>query len=174
MTLNFNLRGPWTMEKKPRSTNYGLFIVLGSLIAFCYIRGSPSHQRGYPSKIRAFWDFRLIIFVMVLPSVPAHDAGPQNNPHAGLNSPVNQDIEVLDVVLQQVSQIEHCRSDLRRFSPDDARTHTPSEEAKVTLTMSKLPGTSQINYTTEQNHTMSTARENAIASLIVLANIVPV
>ncbi len=111
---------------------------------------------------------------MTLSSVLAHDPVPQNKPHADLNSPVNQNIEVLDVVLQQVSQVEHCRSNSRRLSPDDARTHAPNEEAKVTLTVPKLPGTSQINCRTEQNHAMSTARENAIASLIVIANIVPV
>lgn len=35
-------------------------------------------------------------------------------------------------------------------------------------------GTGQINCTAEQNHAVSTARENTIALLIVLASLVPV
>ena len=44
----------------------------------------------------------------------------------------------------------------------------------VTVTGPGLPDICQLDCRAEQNHAISTARENAIASLIVLANIVPV
>ena len=71
-------------------------------------------------------------------------------------------------------QIEHCQSDLRQSSPDNAPNHTHNEESKVTLTVPELPGTNRNTYRAEQNHATNTTRENAIASLIVLANLVPV
>ncbi len=106
--------------------------------------------------------------------MPTHEAVPQNKPYEDLHSLVNQNFEVWDVVLQQMSQNEHFRSDLRQSSHDDAPNHPRNEESKVTLTVPGLPGTSQLTCSAEQNYAMNTARGNAIASLIVLANIVPV
>ena len=73
-----------------------------------------------------------------------------------------------------MSHMEPCQSDLRQSSPDDARNQAREKESKVILAEQASPGTSQINCTAEQNHAVSTARENAIALLIVLANLVPV
>ena len=73
-----------------------------------------------------------------------------------------------------MSQIEHCRSDLRQSLPVDARNQAYKKESKAILAEQASPGTSQFNCTAEQNHAVSTARENAIALLIVLANLVPV
>ena len=98
----------------------------------------------------------------------------RSGPIENLNSLVDQNFEVLDVVLQQMSQNEHFRSDLRQSSPGDAPNHAHNEKPKVTLTMPVVPGTSQLNCRAEQNYAMNTVRENAIASLIVFANIVPV
>ena len=106
--------------------------------------------------------------------MPLQDAVPQNKPYGDLNSLVNQNIVVLDVVLQQMSEIEHCRSDLRQSSPDCAPKRPRNEEFKMTMTVPGFPGTSHVNCRAEQTHATNTARENAIASLIVLANIVPV
>lgn len=87
---------------------------------------------------------------------------------------MSQSFEVLDVFLQQLSQIEHYRSDLRYLSPDDTRDQARNEVCKMTMTVPGSSGTSQTNYTAEQNYAMNTTRVNAIASLIVLANMVPV
>ena len=73
-----------------------------------------------------------------------------------------------------MSQNEQFRSDIPQSSPDNVPHHAHNEESKVTLTELGLPGTSQFNCRAEQKPAMNTARENAIASLIVLANIVPV
>ena len=73
-----------------------------------------------------------------------------------------------------MSKNEHVRSDSRKSFPDDAPQHACDEEGKANLTVPGFPGTSQLDCRAEQNNAMNTTRENAIASLIVLANIVPV
>lgn len=73
-----------------------------------------------------------------------------------------------------MSQNEQFQSDLRQSSTDDASNHAHNEEAKVAPIVPGLQDTSELDCRAEQNHHLSTARENAIASLIVLANIVPV
>ena len=109
-----------------------------------------------------------------LPSVPTHEALPQNQPFEEFHSLVNQGFESLDAVLQQMSQNQHSPSDLRQSSSYDASNHARNDDSKATLTVPVSQGTSQLNCSAEQTHTTDTARENAIASLIVLANIVPV
>ena len=106
--------------------------------------------------------------------MPVHNLVLQNKPYGDLNSLVNQNIEILDVVLQHMSEMEHFRSDLRQSSPDGAPNHAHNEESKAALTVPGFPGRSQINCRTKQIHAISRARENAIASLIILANIVPI
>lgn len=73
-----------------------------------------------------------------------------------------------------MSQIEYCLSDLRQFPPDDGLNQARKEDSKMTATVPRSSRTSQINCGAEQKHTMNTARENAIAFLVVLANLVPV
>ena len=109
-----------------------------------------------------------------LPSEPIHEALPENKPYRGLDSLVNQNFVVPDVVLQKMSQNELSQSDLRRSSSDNSPNHAPYEESVVTVTGPGLPDTCQLDCGAEQNRAISTARENAIASLIVLANLVPV
>ena len=112
--------------------------------------------------------------VIKLPSVPIHEALPQNKPYGGLYSLVNQNFVVPDVVLQKMSQNELSQSNLRRASPENSPNRAHNEESVATVTGPGLPDRYQLNCRAEQNHAISTARENAIASLIILANIVPV
>ena len=73
-----------------------------------------------------------------------------------------------------MSQTEHCRSDLRQPSPETADNQAHNGHSKVTQVVSESLSTNQMNCSPEEKHAMNTARENAIASLIVLANLVPV
>ena len=112
--------------------------------------------------------------VIALPPMPSHDTAPQKKTYTDLNNPVSQYIEVVDVVPQQMSRTEHCRSDLRQFSTCDGLDQARKEDSKMTPIVPESPRTSQTNCRAEQKHAMNTARENAIAFLIVLANFVPV
>ena len=106
--------------------------------------------------------------------MPSHDIAPQKKTYTDLNNPVSQYIEVMDVILQQMSQIEHYQSDLRQSPPDNGLNQARKEVSKMTPIVPESPRTSQTNCRAEQKHVMNTARENAIAFLIVLANLVPV
>ena len=119
-------------------------------------------------------EWLFFFFVIVLPPIPSHDTAPQKKPYTDLNNPVSQYIEVMDVIPQQMSRIEHCRSDLRQFPPDDGLDQARKGDSKMTPIVPESPRTSQTNCRAEQKHAMNTARENAIAFLIVLANFVPV
>ena len=80
----------------------------------------------------------------------------------------------MDVVRQQMSRIEHCRSDPRQSSTDNADIQARKEDSKITPTVPGSSCTSETDCRTAEQHAMNTTRENAIASLIVLANLVPV
>ena len=73
-----------------------------------------------------------------------------------------------------MSQIEQSRADLRQSSPDNAGSEARDGYSNATQIIPESPGTHQMNCRAEEKHAMNTARENTIASLIVLANLVPV
>lgn len=73
-----------------------------------------------------------------------------------------------------MSEIQQSRSGPRRSPSDNAGNQARDGYSKATQIVPGSPGTNQMKCRAEEKHAMNTARENTIASLIVLANLVPV